>query len=193
MGTGRARRIRRAQARFRAARQHHQGRARPFLSQWRRRSPRPRHRCSVQFPAGGVPSSQPGHPGLRAAGGRRVRAGRDLRLASHAALPSGPRRSMTMQFNPKLGFILGILITIEIAVSSGTLSLTHAVPAAWIPTVTAWSGILAFIGSTLLTFLHGYSSGEVGPLVTQPPLDMTALQRQAAQGVLAQPAKLAQP
>ena len=92
-----------------------------------------------------------------------------------------------MQFNPKLGFILGILITIEIAVSSGTLSLTHAVPAAWIPTVTAWSGILAFIGSTLLTFLHGYSSGEVGPLVTQPPLDMTALQRQAAQGVLAQP------
>ena len=98
-----------------------------------------------------------------------------------------------MQFNPKIGFLLGILVTIEIAVSSGTLSLTHAVPAAWIPTVTAWSGILAFIGSTLLTFLHGYSSGEVGPLVAQPPLDMNALQKQAAQGVLAQPAKLAQP
>src|SRR5258708_3564570 len=96
-----------------------------------------------------------------------------------------------MQFNPKIGFVLGILVTIEIAVSSGTLSLTHAVPAAWIPTVTAWSGILAFVGSTVLTFLHGYSSGEVGPLVAPPPLDMNALQRQAAQGVLAQPPRLA--
>jgi hypothetical protein len=98
-----------------------------------------------------------------------------------------------MQFNPKLGFVLGILVTIEIAVSSGTLSLTHAVPAAWIPTVTAWSGILAFIGSTVLTFLHGYSSGDLGPLV-RPPLDRSALQKQATQGVtngfLAQPPKL---
>ena len=79
-----------------------------------------------------------------------------------------------MQFNPRIGFVLGILVTIEIAVSSGTLSLTHAVPPAWIPTVTAWSGILAFVGSTLLTFLHGYSSGDVGPLVTQPPLALNA-------------------
>ncbi len=96
-----------------------------------------------------------------------------------------------MQFNPKTGFVLGILVTIEIAVSSGTLSLTHAVPADWIPTVTAWSGILAFLGSTVLTFLHGYSSGEVGPLVTPPPLDMLTLQKQAQQGVLAQPPKSA--
>jgi hypothetical protein len=94
-----------------------------------------------------------------------------------------------MQFNPRIGFVLGILVTIEIAVSGGTLSLTNAVPAAWIPTVTAWSGILAFIGSTLLTFLHGYSSGAAGPLVT-PPLDMSGLQKQATQGVLAQPPKL---
>jgi len=95
-----------------------------------------------------------------------------------------------MQFNPKLGFVLGILVTIEIAVSSGTLSLTHAVPAAWIPTVSAWSAILAFIGSTMLTFLHGFSSGDTGPLVAPPPVDMNALQKQAAQGVLAQPPRL---
>jgi hypothetical protein len=98
-----------------------------------------------------------------------------------------------MQFNPKIGFILGILVTIEIAVSTGALSLTHAVPAAWIPTVTAWSGILAFTGSTVLTFLHGYSSGEVGPLVA-PPLDTIGPQRPAAPGVtrdgLAQPPRL---
>ena len=87
-----------------------------------------------------------------------------------------------MQFNPKIGFVLGILVTIEIAVGSGTLSLTHAVPADWIPTVTAWSGILAFMGSTVLTFLHGYSSGEVGPLVT-PPLDIDAPQKPARQGI----------
>ena len=86
-----------------------------------------------------------------------------------------------MQFNPKIGFVLGILVTIEIAVSSGTLSLTHAVPADWIPTVTAWSGILAFMGSTVLTFLHGYSSGEVGPLVTPPPLDIDSPQGPAPQ------------
>src|SRR5580704_15288568 len=100
---------------------------------------------------------------------------------------------MKMQFNPKIGFVLGILVTIEIAVSSGTLSLTHAVPADWIPSVTAWSGILAFTGSTVLTFLHGYSSGEVGPLVA-PPLDTIALQKPAAQGVvreaLTQPPRL---
>jgi len=95
-----------------------------------------------------------------------------------------------MQFNPKIGFVLGILVTIEIAVSSGTLSLTHAVPADWIPAVTAWSGILAFMGSTVLTFLHGYSSGDMGPLVTRPP-DMPALQEQAQQGVPAQPPKAA--
>lgn len=75
-----------------------------------------------------------------------------------------------MQFNPKIGFYLGILVTIEIAVSSGALSLAHAVPDAWIATVVAWSGILAFIGSTVLTFLHGYSSGEPGPLVKAPPI-----------------------
>ncbi len=75
-----------------------------------------------------------------------------------------------MQFNPKIGFVLGILVTIEIAVSTGTLSLSHAVPDAWIPTVIAWSGILAFIGSTVLTFLHGFSSGDVGPLVKAPPV-----------------------
>lgn len=74
-----------------------------------------------------------------------------------------------MQFNPKIGFYLGILVTIEIAVSGGTLGLTNAFPAAWIPHIIAWSGILAFMGSTVLTFLHGFSSGETGPLVKLPP------------------------
>ncbi len=73
-----------------------------------------------------------------------------------------------MQFNPKIGFYLGILVTIEIAVAGGTLGLTNAVPQDWIPHIVSWAGILAFIGSTILTFLHGYSSGQVGPLVSAP-------------------------
>jgi hypothetical protein len=90
-----------------------------------------------------------------------------------------------MQFNPKIGFVLGILVTIEIAVSTGTLSLSHAVPDAWIPTVIAWSGILAFIGSTVLTFLHGFSSGDVGPLVKAPPVPPATVAKAAAVIVLA--------
>ncbi|HLH96498.1 MAG TPA: hypothetical protein VKW08_15385 [Xanthobacteraceae bacterium] len=91
-----------------------------------------------------------------------------------------------MQFNPKIGFYLGILVTIEIAVSSGTLSLTHAIPPDWIPAVIAWSGILAFIGSTILTFLHGYSSIEAGPLVnvSPPPKAVTVLVGLAIAGAL---------
>jgi hypothetical protein len=94
-----------------------------------------------------------------------------------------------MMFNPKVGFVLGILVTIETAISGGLLNLTNAIPAAWTPTIIAWSGILAFGGSTILTFLHGYSSGEPGPLVT-PPADLTTMQKQAQQGTLAQPPKL---
>lgn len=73
-----------------------------------------------------------------------------------------------MQFNPKFGFYLGILVTIEIGISSGTVSLTHAIEPDWIPTVTAWAGLAAFVGSTVLTFLHAYSSGQPGPLVSLP-------------------------
>jgi hypothetical protein len=76
---------------------------------------------------------------------------------------------MKMQFNPKIGFVLGILVTIETAISGGLLNLRDALPDAWIPTITAWSAILAFVGSTVLTFLHGFSSGETGPLVAAPP------------------------
>lgn len=78
-----------------------------------------------------------------------------------------------MQFDPKIGFILGILTTIEIAISSGTVSLTNVVPAMYVPYVVGWCGLLAFIGSTVMTFLHGYSSGQVGPLVPDAPLDTT--------------------
>ena len=57
--------------------------------------------------------------------------------------------------DPKIRFWFGIAVTIAIAVSQGTLALTNAVPAELIPYVTAWCGILAFVGSAVLTALNG--------------------------------------
>jgi len=56
--------------------------------------------------------------------------------------------------DPVVRFWIGIVVTIAIAVSQGTLSLTHAVPIDLIPYVTAWCGISAFIGSAVLTALN---------------------------------------
>ena len=57
--------------------------------------------------------------------------------------------------DPLARFWIGIIITIAIGVSQGTLVLTNAVPAGWIPYVTTWCGIIAFIGSSVLTALNG--------------------------------------
>jgi hypothetical protein len=73
-----------------------------------------------------------------------------------------------MQFDPKYSFYLGIVVTIEIAISHGTIGFTNAIPAAWIPTVVAWAGILAFVGSTVMTYMAAFSSAQAGPLVTPP-------------------------
>jgi hypothetical protein len=75
-----------------------------------------------------------------------------------------------MQFDPKFSFWLGVVVTAMIGISSGAVHLTHAIPDAWIPTATAWAAILAFLGSGLLTAMHGYSSSQPGPLVSAPPL-----------------------
>jgi hypothetical protein len=71
-----------------------------------------------------------------------------------------------MQFNPKWSFYLGIAVTIEIAISHGTIAFTNAIPATWIPFVVAWAGILAFGGSTVMTYMAAYSSAQAGPMVT---------------------------
>ncbi|HEY6258439.1 MAG TPA: hypothetical protein VIY51_21870, partial [Xanthobacteraceae bacterium] len=47
--------------------------------------------------------------------------------------------------------------------------LTDAIPPDWIPAVVAWCNILSFFGSGVLTALHGFSSGNSGPLVGAPP------------------------
>ena len=57
--------------------------------------------------------------------------------------------------DPVARFWIGVAITFAIAVSNGSVALTHAIPADWIPYATAWCGIISFIGSAILTALNG--------------------------------------
>src|ERR1700704_3065533 len=82
-------------------------------------------------------------------------------------------RETKMQFNPKFNFWLGVVVTAMIGIAGGTVHLTHAIPDAWIPAVTAWASLLAFFGSGVLTALPGVSASQSGPLV--PPKVVAAL------------------
>ena len=68
-----------------------------------------------------------------------------------------------MTVSPTISFWIGVAVTIAIGISAGTVSLTHIVADAWIPYVTAWCGLGAFVGSAVLTALHGISSDKSGP------------------------------
>lgn len=57
-------------------------------------------------------------------------------------------------------FWIGLAIFIATGVSSGGLHLTHMVPEAWIPTVTAWLNFLSFIGSGYLTAALGMHNAD---------------------------------
>ena len=60
--------------------------------------------------------------------------------------------------DPVVRFWVGVAITIAIGIANGSLVLTHAVPDAWIPYVTAWAGIISFVGSAILTAMNGFAS-----------------------------------
>jgi len=61
-------------------------------------------------------------------------------------------------FDPTTRFWIGVLVTIAIGVSSGTLVLTDAIPVEFIKPVTAWCGIIAFVGSSIMTALNGLAT-----------------------------------
>ncbi len=52
---------------------------------------------------------------------------------------------------------LSVAVAIETGIGSGTVSLTNAIPADWIPIVKTWMNLLAFIGSTIVSTLTGMS------------------------------------
>ena len=87
-----------------------------------------------------------------------------------------------MSIDPKYRFAISLIVTFAIGVSSGTLVLTNAIPAEYIKPVTAWCGILAFLGSSINTTISGLgmstqsridaatSLPEVKAILTAPPL-----------------------
>lgn len=60
-----------------------------------------------------------------------------------------------MTIDPKWRFIIGLIVTTAIGVSSGAVVLTNAIPADWIKPAVAWCGIIAFIGSAAQTTISG--------------------------------------
>lgn len=72
-----------------------------------------------------------------------------------------------MKIDPKISVIIGVFIMIEQAIGGGTVLLTDAIPAIYIPAVKSWCLILAFVGTCVLTGLHAISSSIPGPLA--PP------------------------
>jgi hypothetical protein len=57
--------------------------------------------------------------------------------------------------DPIVRFWIGVVVTIAITISQGAISLTHAIPESAIAATTAWAGIIAVIGSAILTTLNG--------------------------------------
>lgn len=94
--------------------------------------------------------------------------------------------------DPSVRFWVSLVVTVAIGVSSGTLVLTNAVPADWIKPMTAWCGILAFVGSTIMTLLSGaatttasrIASAAQAPgvkgIVVDPTIQTTAVQAAGA-------------
>ena len=60
-----------------------------------------------------------------------------------------------LTLSPGARFIIGILITTAIGISTGAVQLAHAIPAPWIPAAVAWCGVIAFVGSAAQTGLQG--------------------------------------
>ena len=60
--------------------------------------------------------------------------------------------------DPVYRFWISIVVTIAVGISSGTLVLTNAIPAALIQPFTAWCGIIAFIGSAIVSAVNGMAT-----------------------------------
>ena len=75
-----------------------------------------------------------------------------------------------MTIDPKWRFAISLFVTLAIGISSGTLVLTNAIPAEYIPHVTAWCGIIAFLGSSANTTISGLgmTNASRNASVTQP-------------------------
>ncbi len=62
---------------------------------------------------------------------------------------------MKLNVDLSLHFWIGLAIFVSSGISGGMIHLTNAIPADWIPAVTAWSSIISIIGSGYLTAALG--------------------------------------
>lgn len=69
-----------------------------------------------------------------------------------------------MGIDPKWTTYLGVLVTVEMAIGNGSVSLTNVVPHEWAPYVQGWCNLLGFIGTTAMTAMSAFSSNKPGPL-----------------------------
>jgi len=78
-----------------------------------------------------------------------------------------------MTIDPKWRFVLGLIITLAIGISSGAVALTHAIPAEFIPAATAWCSIIAFVGSAAQTGISALGMSNTSRLAGVAPLPLT--------------------
>jgi hypothetical protein len=77
--------------------------------------------------------------------------------------------------DPKYIMWLGIAVGIEQAIGHGTVSLTNIIPPSWAPYVTSWCNLLAFIGTSIMTYQAAISGPQTGPLFTPPNFTPTVV------------------
>jgi hypothetical protein len=75
-----------------------------------------------------------------------------------------------MNIDPKWGFYIGLVMTI-IGVLSNSQTLIHTLlPSQEVANmVVAWSNFILTVGTAVMTYIHAFSSNDVGPLVTKAP------------------------
>lgn len=90
-----------------------------------------------------------------------------------------------MTIDPKVKFAIGLFITLCIGIGQGTVNLTHAIPDGMIATVTAWAGIIAFVGSAAQTTLQGFgitSQSRIAAAASVPDVQKIVTTNEIANG-----------
>ena len=85
--------------------------------------------------------------------------------------------------DPSFRFWLGIVFSVAAAVAGGSLVLKGAFPEAWIPYISAWCGIIGFVGNVTLTALNaaaGTTTSRAMSAAADPNVEEVIMKSQAA-------------
>lgn len=72
---------------------------------------------------------------------------------------------MNPGIDPKYVFWLGVVVSVELGIGQGAVPLSDMFPADLVHWIKGWSAGLAFVGTTIMTGLSGYSSKMAGPFI----------------------------